>query len=138
MQRRPSATTHLTPGVTIAPILPRAGRRHAILSYSINLLLLLWPVAVNSGPFYVEDSTSYLRGGDLGFHTGLLILSRWWQSLFGTPSMAYVGTDPHAVVKTLIAQSGGVRSLIYSIVTYVLRGPHDSLVPLVIAQAAAV
>lgn len=110
----------------------------AAVAYFVTLLFLLWPFTVNGGPFYMEDSTSYLRGGALGFHTGLLILDNWWQSLFGAPAVHQTGADPHAVVTVLISQSGGVRSLIYSVVTYILRGPYDALVPLVVVQTAAV
>lgn len=98
---------------------------------------MLWPLAVNRGPFYAADSASYLRGGEFGFNTGLLILDNWWQSLFAT-APGGGGSDTKAIVAGAIAESGGARSLIYSVLTYILRGPGISLAALAIAQAGAV
>lgn len=108
------------------------------LVFAGTLLLMLWPLAVNRAPFYSADSASYLRGGEFGFNTGLLILDHWWHSLFATPANNVAGTDPKAIVAGAIAQSGGARSLIYSVATYVLRGPGVSLIALAAVQAASV
>ena len=106
--------------------------------FLVTLALMLWPLALNGAPFYSSDSASYLRGGEFGFNTGLTILDHWWQSLFGTAGDAGAVADPKAIVATAIAESGGARSVIYSILTYLLRMPGDSLIALAIAQAGLV
>jgi hypothetical protein len=122
---------------------PRGGRlsdlswRSEVLVYAVTLLLLLWPLAVNGAPFYSPDSASYLRGGGFGFHTGLVILGDWWRSLVGGTREA-AGASPQAIVAEAIAKSGGARSAIYSVATYLLRWPGNSLTALAIAQAGTV
>ena len=104
-----------------------------------TFVLLLWPLALNGGPFYSDDSASYLRGGGVGFDTALLIVSHWWQSLVGGLRAAGAAADgPQAIVQAAVADAGGVRSLIYSVLAYVLRAPGSSLIGLAIAQAGAV
>ena len=71
--------------------------RPEILIFLATLLLMLWPLAVNGGPFYAADSASYLRGGAFGFHTGLLMVQHWWQSLSGATPVA-LGSSPQSVV----------------------------------------
>jgi hypothetical protein len=113
--------------------------RGEILIFAVTLVLMLWPLAINGRPFYASDSTSYLRGGGFGFHTALTMIDTWWQSLFA-PAATSTGSaaDTKAVVATAVAESGGVRSLIYSVVTYILRLPGQTLISLAIAQAGAV
>jgi hypothetical protein len=108
-----------------------------IVVYLITLALLSWPLAVNRAPFYSADSASYLRGGAFGLETGLLFLQHWWESLVTSPSDV-TGADPKAAIAGAVAEAGGVRSVIYSVTTYVLRGPGNSLLVLAIAQAGAV
>ena len=115
-----------------------ARRSREIGTFLIALVLLLWPLAVNGVPFYSPDSASYLRGGAFGFDTGFLFLQNWWQSLVTTPSSVTGGADPKAAVAGAVAEAGGIRSVIYSMVTYLLRGPGNSLLTLAIAQAGAV
>jgi hypothetical protein len=98
--------------------------------YLITLALLLWPLAVNGSPFYSADSASYLRGGAFGFNAGLLFLQQWWQSIVSTASAVTAGVDPKAAVASAVAEAGGVRSLIYSVTTYLLRFPGNSLLAL--------
>ena len=111
--------------------------RAEILIFLATLLLILWPLAVNGGPFYGADSASYLRGGAFGFHTGLLMVQHWWQSLSGATPVA-LGSSPQSVVASAIAGAGGARSLIYSLFTYVVRFPGATLLGVAVAQAAAV
>ena len=106
--------------------------------YLITVALLLWPLAVNGSPFYSADSASYLRGGAFGFNAGLLFLQQWWQSIASTASAVTAGIDPKAAAASAVAEAGGVRSLIYSVTTYLLRFPGNSLLALAIAQAGAV
>jgi hypothetical protein len=114
--------------------------RGEALIFAVTLLFLLWPIAINGAPFYSPDSASYLRGGGFGFNTGLLILSDWWHHLAGGSQTAAVvaGASPKAVVADAIAKSGGARSAIYSVATYLLRAPGNSLTALAVAQAGAV
>jgi hypothetical protein len=106
-----------------------------ILIYLVTLALLSWPLAVNQAPFYTPDSASYLRGGGFGFNTGLLFLQHWWESLGPT---ATAGGDPKTVVAGAVAEAGGIRSPIYSVATYLLRVPGNTLLALALAQAGAV
>jgi len=111
--------------------------RQEILIFLATLLLMLWLLAVNGAPFYAADSASYLRGGAFGFHTGLLMVQDWWQSLFGaTPAAG--GSSPESAVAGAIANAGGARSIIYSLFTYVFRFPGATLLGVAVAQAAAV
>ena len=115
----------------------RLSMRKEALIFGVTLLLMLWPLAINGAPFYSSDSASYLRGGSFGFNTGLLIIGHWWQSLFDAASTS-VASDPKAIVASAIAESGGARSVIYSLSAYLLRFPGVSLIALAVAQAGAV
>lgn len=106
--------------------------------YLVTLILLLWPLALNWAPFYTADSASYLRGGGFGFDTGILALQHWWQGLFGLTVAPASGGDPKAMVVGAVAEAGGIRSPIYSVMTYVLRAPGNSLLALAVGQAAGV
>lgn len=99
---------------------------------------LLWPLFVNGAPFYSDDSGSYLRGGEFGFSTGLLMIDHWWQSLAAAGASAAIDGDPRVIVANAIAEAGGTRSVTYSVLTYLLRGPGITLLGLAIAQAGAV
>lgn len=112
--------------------------RHA--PFLLLAVMLLWPLSLNWHPFYVADSASYLRGGETGFGTGLLILGEWWHGLFAstTGSGAVPGGGSKAAVAAAVSQAGGTRSLTYSLITYVLRMPGHSLFTLVAFQAGAI
>jgi len=124
-------------GVRVAHSDPTV-RSGEISTFLIALVLLLWPLAVNGAPFYSPDSASYLRGGAFGFDTGFLFLQNWWQSLVITPPSDTGRADLKAAVAGAVAEAGGIRSVIYSMATYLLRGPGNSLLTLAIAQAGAV
>lgn len=125
-----------------------AWRRDDIAIDLVTFLLMLWPLAINGAPFYSDDSSSYLRGGAFGFETGLSMLSEWWESIVGGPPVGSVvdglsvagpaSDSSQAIVQTAIAEAGGVRSVIYSVLTYILRAPGSSLLALAIVQAGAV
>lgn len=102
--------------------------------------MLLWPLALNRHPFYVADSASYLRGGETGIHTGILMLREWWQGVFASPdgSAAAADSGSKLAVADAIGKAGGTRSLTYSLLTYVLRMPGQSLLALIVFQAGAV
>lgn len=118
--------------------LPTVRRMSAISFFLAIWVLLLWPLLVNGAPFYSDDSSSYLRGGEFGFHTGLSMIEQWWHSLIAASAPAAVAGDPKAAVAHAIAAAGGARSLIYSVATYLLRAPGVSLLFLAIAQAGTV
>jgi len=127
-------------GVVAAALEPTqpVRRKITILVYVATFLLLLWPLLVNGAPFYSDDSTSYLRGGRFGFNTGLLFVHQWWQSLVPASLPSSAGGNAKTIVANAIAQSGGTRSLIYSVAAYLLRAPGVSLLALALAQAGAV
>lgn len=112
--------------------------RQEIALFLLTTLFLAWPMFVNGAPFYAGDSASYLRGGNFGFHTGLQVLDQWWNALVGAPPLTSTGEDPKAGVAAAVAESGGVRSVIYSVTTYLFRWPGQSLIALGILQASAV
>lgn len=108
--------------------------------FALFTLLLLWPLSLNWHPFYVADSASYLRGGEAGVNTGLSMLREWWHGLLGLSVEPGATADGglSAVVAAKVGQAGGTRSLIYSLLAYILRMPGQSLLALVVFQAAAV
>jgi hypothetical protein len=110
-----------------------------IIIYLVTLAVMLWPLAANGAPFYTPDSASYLRGGRFGFETASFLLQHWWQGLAGLTSAASTAAgDPKAIIVDAVSQAGGIRSPIYSVMTFILRGPANSLLALTIAQTAAV
>ena len=112
--------------------------RQEIALFLLTTFLLTWPLVINGSPFYSGDSASYLRGGRFGFDTGLLMLNHWWDALAGATPVTSGGGDPKTIVAAAVAKSGGVRSVIYSLTTYVFRWPGQSLIALGIFQASAV
>jgi hypothetical protein len=115
--------------------LPRAWE---VLAFLVTVLFMLWPVAINQAPFYASDSASYIRGGELGFKTGELIIEQWLLPAAPSKTTAKFAVDPNAIVADAIAKSGGARSAIYSVAAYLLRAPGNSLLALAIFQAAIV
>ena len=121
------------------PVKPSANPPiRAITFFLVTWLLLLWPLVVNGVPFYSSDSASYLRGGEFGFNTGILMIDQWWRLLFAASAPPAVVEGPNTIVAHAIAESGGTRSLVYSVSTYLLRAPGTSLLLLAIAQAGTV
>lgn len=118
---------------------PGGAFRHAGMAL-LATLLMLWPAGLGGMPIVLDDTASYLRGGDVGFHTGLLMLTQWYGALFPAASGAadanVVGGA--AVAQSAIAQSGGARSVVYSLASYLLRAPGNSLAGLVLVQAGCV
>ncbi|MXO60728.1 hypothetical protein GRI89_14390 [Altererythrobacter salegens] len=113
----------------------------------VTFLMLLWPLILNGSPFYSADSGSYLRGGEFGFNTGLDVFWHWWDTTFvgspltqanDTPGVGAVPNGAQEIVQNAVAKSGGIRSVIYSLVAYFLRYPGSSLLALTICQAGAV
>ena len=111
---------------------PSAWKREVILWF-LTGLVLLWPVFLNAGPFYETDSASYIRGGKFGVETAVAMVSQWEAA---PPSRA-AAQAPRENVDHAIANSGGARSAIYSVVAYLLRWPGNTLLLLVVAQALA-
>lgn len=103
-----------------------------LLIFLVTMLVMLWPLAINRAPFYASDSASYLRGGELGFNTALMMLGP------GEHSQTAPAQDPPQIIADAISKSGGARSAIYSVAAYLLRAPGNSLLALTVVQAAAV
>ena len=112
--------------------------RQEIALFLLTTLLLTWPMFLNGAPFYAGDSASYLRGGNFGFHTALQMLDQWWTALAGASPVTSTGEDPKAIVAAAVAESGGVRSVVYSVTTYLFQWPGQSLIALGVFQASAV
>jgi len=105
--------------------------------YLATLLLLAWPLLINEAPFYSADSASYLRGGRIGFDTGIAVLGHWLHAP-GVFHPVGAGGELHAIATKAIGEAGGTRSISYSLVTYFLRVPGDTLIALTVVQCAAV
>ena len=139
---RPCDIPFVGRGISTPMALRSSGRSvswcREIAIFLITLLIMLWPLLLNRAPFYSDDSGSYLRGGEFGLNTGLSMIELWWNSLFAAPSVMATTVDPNAAVAHAISEAGGTRSVIYSVVTYLLRAPGISLIALAIAQASAV
>ncbi len=116
----------------------RISWRQEIALFILTTLFLTWPLVINGSPFYTGDSASYLRGGSFGFHTGLQMLDHWWNALIGGSPVTSTGGDPKTIVAAAVAESGGVRSVFYSVTTHLFRWPGQSLIALGIFQASAV
>ncbi|MFM9976702.1 MAG: hypothetical protein ACKVOP_01475 [Sphingomonadaceae bacterium] len=99
---------------------------------------LLWPAILNGRALLLEDSASYYRGGALGVSTALSLARDWFLSVFATTTAPVGAGDTATVAATAIGKSGGARSVIYSLATYLLRGPGNSLFLLAAAQAILV
>lgn len=112
--------------------------RQELALFFLTTLFLTWPLAINGTPFYTGDSASYLRGGGFGLSTVLQATDQWWNSLFGPSQAALAGGDLKSIVAEAVAESRGVRSIIYSVTTYLLRWPDQTLIALAIFQAAVV
>ena len=83
-------------------------------------LMLLWPAFVNSEPFYMPDTPSYLRGADGAVHELTGVSSAWSDELqkrFAVDSAApKSATAPHAIDEPAVVLKG--RSIYYGALLY--------------------
>lgn len=124
-------------GVEQIKIDQRFAIRTAILS-----ILLLWPLLVFGQPSYFPDSASYQKGGRVAVTfalTKLHLSGRAEPTPAPVASAPTVGSmAPRASDKPVEATAAkGTRSITYSIVSYILRGPGQSMVYLAIFHALA-
>ena len=104
-------------------------------------MLLLWPSLLNQRPFYMEDSPSYVRGGETGIAIGIaMVREHLAPAPPAPPATAGEGgaraPDATSAIDNAVAGAGGIRSVTYSLLAYLLRWPGNSLALLVLAQAA--
>jgi len=113
--------------------------RHLLRRILLLWLILLWPLAVFKGPADFPDTTSYYKGGAVAVS---IVLERLGLSSTGrsaTPAIASPGRSaaaPSHVDKTrLVKDVKGVRSISYSVFSYVFSGPGAAFIPLAMMQA---
>lgn len=101
---------------------------------------LLWPALLNGQPLLLDDSGSYLRGGGVGFAAVLAMINEWIASFFpsASPSGPIADASSTKIAASAIAGSGGARSVVYSLASYLLRAPGNSMTILALAQAGCV
>lgn len=106
-----------------------AGAGRSWLLCAVLSLLLLWPVAMFGRPGYIADSAAYYHGGS----KAMAFVTRH----FDTPAPAPAGKSaaPDDKIKKQDDGTQAVRSIVYSVFTYVLSAPHATLLALVIAHA---
>lgn len=102
--------------------------------------ILLWPMLLNGQPLLLDDSASYLRGGGVGLSAGLAMVQGWIMPFWPSASSAeqIVNGGNIKIAEAAIAGSGGARSVTYSLASYMLRAPGNSMAGLALAQAACV
>lgn len=115
---------------------PRFALRTAILS-----ILLLWPLLVFGQPSYFPDSASYQKGGRVAVNFALakLHLGEGEQPM-AAPASAPDAKPPSPLASntpTEATTAKAARSITYSIVSYILRGPGQSMVYLTVFHALA-
>ncbi|WP_375426912.1 hypothetical protein [uncultured Sphingomonas sp.] len=106
---------------------------------SVLALGMAWPVLIYGSVGYGYDSSGYYRGGRAAVRTA-----------FGAEAVAHAAPKmnarsdanrspdaPDPVDATGKPRVGGLRSIVYSIATYILSWPGVSLAPLVVAQLLA-
>jgi hypothetical protein len=74
------------------------GWMHAALAILLGALLLLWPTLLNRSPFFLSDTTNYVRSADAAMFSGFGIRTDWTQRFvdrYQQPS-AKAAADPQA------------------------------------------
>lgn len=105
----------------------RLDRRFLLFSV-LAALLLSWPLLTFGRPFYIGDSAAYYKGGRAAVS---FVLEK-----FDGPEGAATGARP-ASSENAAREASGVRSITYSVMTYLLAAPGVTLVLLVMMQALA-
>ncbi len=105
-------------------------------------LILMWPLLVFRGPAYFEDTGSYFKGGAVAIG---VVMDRLKPVASPLPPPhlsegAATQTTKEATIEKsdLVRDAKGVRSIPYSIFSYVLAGPGNRFVLLAAAQALLV
>lgn len=95
-------------------------------------MLLAWPLLLLGRPAYIGDSAAYYKGGRVA---AAFVVEKfapapnYRSEPFSSPSLA----QPGAV--TAVARAQGARSILYSVLAYLLGAPQAQMVLLAIAQA---
>jgi hypothetical protein len=106
-------------------------------------LFFAWPILLYERPIYAADSISYYKGGDVAIGFALGGISRFADRMSAeTRETAGQGQNSAATNESRLAaaeraasQAQGLRSITYSVMTYLLSWPGGSLVALALGQA---
>lgn len=117
--------------------------RPFLLRTAILSLLLLWPLLVFGQPSYFPDSASYQHGGKIAVDFAAKKLHLWEPTPTAKPASAPDAQSPAASSPAVAgkAATGGhedlkvARSILYSVMGYVMGGPGTSMIFLGIFQA---
>lgn len=109
----------------------RAGRNWLLCA--LLSLLLLWPAAMFGRPGYIADSAAYYHGGS----KAMAFITRHFDTPATAPAGKSTATGDQAKGDQAKKDDGtqAVRSIVYSVFTFVLSAPHATLLALVIAHA---
>jgi hypothetical protein len=113
----------------------RLDRRFLLFSL-LAALLFSWPLLVFGSPSYIQDSAAYYKGGRAAVSYAVAELDR--SEVTGTgaePRRASPSPSPSSEKGG--SEIRGVRSITYSVATYLLAAPGATLVLLTIVQALA-
>lgn len=107
----------------------RLDRRFLLFSL-LAALILSWPLLAFGHPAYFQDSAAYYKGGRAAVSFAVAKVDRPEQ----TGTEAQSAKAPHT---DAAREASGVRSITYSVATYVLSAPRATMVLLTLAQALA-
>ncbi len=115
----------------------RLALRTAILS-----IMLLWPLLIFGRPSYFPDSASYQKGGGAAVTFALAKLHFTApENLLPQHAISKPGTNPSSSEVPTASSDGSTakaaRSITYSVITYILRGPGQSMIYLAVFQAVS-
>ena len=107
----------------------RLDRRFLLFSL-LAALILSWPLLAFGHPAYFQDSAAYYKGGRAAVSFALAKVDQPEQ----TGTEAQSAKAPHT---DAAREASGVRSITYSVATYVLSAPRATMLLLTLAQALA-
>lgn len=107
----------------------RLDRRFLLFSL-LATLILSWPLLAFGHPAYFQDSAAYYKGGRAAVSFAVAKVAPPEQS--GTKAQS--AESPHT---DAAKEASGVRSITYSVATYVLSAPRATMLLLTLAQALA-
>lgn len=132
----------------VAPILPQDNEivQFRIRTWCLGIIagfLFTWPLLLFGGPIYIADSVAYYKGGDAAVEFAISKLHRQGDAFPSGVSQSTYSRQPPAVGEAIpvpasqSTEATGVRSIVYSVIAYILGAPSGKMVLLAIAQGLA-
>ena len=94
-------------------------------------VLLLWPLILFGRPGYIADSAAYIKGGKVAV---AFVTDRFGSSPVAATGVSAPKAEEVSNPRAEAASAKGVRSIPYSVLAYVFRGPGFSLTWLAAVQ----